>query len=345
MFLLFLYLTLALSISFLCSVMEAVVLSVTASFIETKEREGGVDVARLRQYKTNIDKPLSAILSLNTVAHTVGAAGVGAQATAIWGNEAFGWVSAILTFLILVFSEILPKTIGAKYWKVLAVPSTKVINIMVVLTYPLVFVSDLMTRLFKKGDGNKTSREEISVLVEMGTKDGIIQERENTVIQNLINLTETTVEEAMTPRTVVVAAKNTMTLNELINDERFKSFTRIPIFDEDLDDTTGYVLRPIVYEQIFKGNGDFTLKSIEREFIVVYNNLSLASAWKELLLRKEHIALVIDQYGGVDGIVSMEDIIESIFGLEIIDERDASVDMQQLARDRWRKKQLVFEEI
>ena len=345
MFLLFFYLTLALSVSFICSVMEAVILSVTLSFIETKEREDAAQVGLLKKYKENIDRPLSAILSLNTVAHTVGAAGVGAQATKIFGEEYFGVISAILTILILILSEIFPKTIGANYWKKLAIPSAKIIRVMIFVTYPLVYISEIMTKMFKKEDENKTSREEISVLAEIGTKEGILQEGENTAIQNLINLSDSSVELAMTPRTVVLAAQKNMSLNEFIKDARYKNFTRIPIFEHDLDDSNGYILRPTVYEHIINGNGDLKLKDIEREFIVVYNNLSLESTWKELLIRKEHIAIVIDQYGGVNGIITMEDVIESIFGFEIMDERDSSEDMQQLARDRWIKMKESREEI
>lgn len=345
MFLIILYLSIALTVSFLCSVLEAVILSVTVPFIETKEREVGSKVKLLRKYKENIDKPLSAILSLNTVAHTVGATGVGAQAAIVFENVSTGVVSAVLTILILIFSEILPKTIGAKYWKQLSIASASVIHIMIIITYPLVLLSELTTKMFKKSDENKTSREEISVLAEIGTKEGILQEGENTIIQNIIKMSESTVDEAMTPRTVVVAAQKDMSLNDFLKDDRYKSFTRVPIFSENLDDVNGYILRPIVYEYIFDGKGHLPLKSIEREFVVVYSNLSLESAWKEFLIRGEHIALVVDQFGGVDGIISMEDVIESIFGLEIIDERDSSVDMQQVARERWIKIKESVEEI
>lgn len=345
MFLLFIYLTLALSISFVCSVLEAVILSVTIPFTEAKERELGSKATLLKKYKENLDKPISAILSLNTVAHTVGAVGVGAQAAEYFGSEYVGLISIILTVLILVLSEILPKTLGAKYWKQLAIPSSQVIRIMIIITYPLVVASEVMTRFFKKTDGSRTSREEISVLADIGTKEGVLQEGENTIIQNLIKMRDSLVDSSMTPRTVVVAAQKDMTLNEFMKDERFNTFTRIPIFSKDLDDITGYILRPTVYEYIFQGKGDTLLNAIEREFTVVYTNLSLESAWKELLKRGEHIALVIDQFGGVDGIITMEDIIESIFGFEIIDESDSSIDMQQLARERWTKIKESVEEI
>lgn len=340
MALLLTYFILAIGISFICSIMEAVMLSVSMSFIETKDREKPGSTKLLRKYKNNIDKPISAILSLNTVAHTIGAAGVGAQATKLWGDEVFGITSAILTLAILVLSEILPKVIGATYWRQLAVLASRVIQVMIIITYPLVFLSELMTKLlFKKKPNNNTSREEISVLADIGQKEGILKEKENNIIQNLINLNEIDVKDAMTPRSVVVAADEDMTLLEFIKIKKYATFTRIPIYKETLDDISGYILRPVVYENIVKGQGDMKLSQIRREFIVVYNNISLSTLWERLLIKKEHIALVTDQYGGVDGLITMEDIIESILGLEIVDERDSFDDMQQLARDKWARKQ------
>lgn len=338
--LLIIYFLSAILISFLCSVVEAVILSVSLSFIETKEREEPGSTKLLRKLKGNIDKPISAILALNTVAHTIGAAGVGAEATRIWGNEFFGVISVIMTLAILVFSEILPKTIGAIYWKSIALFSAKIINVMIIIAYPLVFMSEQMTKLFfKRKQESVTSREEISVLADIGTQEGILQEKENDIIQNIINLRETPVEEVMTPRTVLVAAQEDMVLKEFIYEERFKAFTRIPIYKENIDEINGYILRPYVFECILGGKGDLTLKDIRREFIVAYNNMSLSSIWEELLLKNEHIALVIDQYGGVDGIVTMEDIIESLIGREIVDERDTNRDMQQVAREKWEKRE------
>lgn len=337
------YFFLAIGISFICSVMEAVMLSVSMSFIETKERESPGSTKLLRKYKLNIDKPIAAILSLNTVAHTIGAAGVGAQATKLWGDEVFGITSAVLTLAILVLSEILPKVIGATYWKSIALSAARVVRIMIIVTYPLVFLSELMTKLlFKKKPVSSTSREEISVMAEMGQKEGILKENENNIIQNLINLSQTDVKDSMTPRSVVVAADEDMTLNDFVKIKKFNTFTRIPIYKESLDDISGYILRPMVYENILMGRGDMTLSKIRRDFIVVYNNLPLSTLWERLLIKKEHIALVTDQYGGVDGIITMEDIIESILGFEIVDERDSSVDMQQLARDKWARKQSVI---
>ncbi len=339
------YFAISISISFLCSVMEAVMLSLSMSFIETKEREKPGSTKLLRKLKVNIDRPISAILSLNTVAHTIGAAGVGAEATKIWGDEVFGITSAILTISILIFSEIIPKVIGANYWKSLALSAARVVQFMIYVTYPLVYLSEITTKLlFKNKPSNTTSREEIAVIADMGRKEGILQEKENNVIQNLINLHNADVKGAMTPRSVVVAAEEDMTLDEFVKVKRFANFTRIPIYSETLDDISGYILRPTVYENILNGKGGMPLSKIKREFIVVYNNMPLSTLWERLLIRKEHIALVTDQYGGVDGIVTMEDIIESILGLEIVDERDNFEDMQQMARDKWEKKRKVIED-
>lgn len=338
--LLIVYFLSAILVSFLCSVVEAVILSVSLSYIETKEREEPGSTKLLRKLKSNIDKPISAILALNTVAHTIGAAGVGAEATRIWGSEFFGVVSIVMTLAILIFSEILPKTIGALYWKSIAPLSAKVINVMIVITYPLVLLSEVMTKLFfKRKHESVTSREEISVLADIGTQEGILQKKENDIIQNIINLRETPVEEVMTPRTVLVAAQEDMLLKDFIYEERFKAFTRIPIYKENIDEINGYILRPYVFECLLNGKGDLALKDISREFIVAYNNMSLSSIWEELLMKNEHIALVIDQYGGVDGIVTMEDIIESLIGREIVDERDTNRDMQQVAREKWEKRE------
>lgn len=335
------YFVLAIGISFICSVMEAVMLSVSMSYIETKEREKPGSTKLLKKFKNNIDRPISAILTLNTVAHTIGAAGVGAQATKLWGDEVFGITSAILTVAILVLSEILPKVIGANYWKTLAMPSAKIVQGMIFITYPLVLLSEQMTNLlFKKRHHAATSREEISVMAEMGQKEGVLHENENNIIQNLINLGDTDVKDAMTPRSVMVAADEDMTLDDFVKVKKFSGFTRIPIYKDSLDDISGYILRPMVYENIIMGRGGMPLSRIRRDFIVVYNNLPLTTLWEKLLKKKEHIALVTDQYGGVDGIITMEDIIESILGLEIVDERDSFADMQQLARDKWARKQL-----
>ena len=211
---------------------------------------------------------------------------------------------------------------------------------MMYITYPLVFATELMTKLFfKKKIENSTSREEIAVLAEIGTQEGIFQQKENNIIQNTIKLRHIDIEEVMTPRTVLVAAHEDLTIREFIQDPKYKTFTRIPIYKDNIDEINGYVIRTLVFEKLFEGKEDLKLKDIRRELIVAYNNMSLSSIWEQMLKKNEHIALVTDQYGGVDGIITMEDIIESLIGMEIIDERDSNSDMQEVARQRWAKRQ------
>ncbi|HCT95142.1 MAG: hemolysin [Bacteroidetes bacterium GWE2_39_28] len=339
--LLLFYLFLALSVSFLCSVMEAVLLTTPMSFVSMKEEQGVKAGALFKRLKQNIDRPLSAILSLNTIAHTIGAAGVGAQATLVFNNISFGLISATLTILILVFSEILPKTIGAYYWKSIAMGSAKIINIMVFITYPLVVISEGLTKIISKGgrDNASVSREEFSAMVNIGEEEGLIGSAENRIIQNIIKLRGVKVEDVMTPRVVVETASEEMTIEEFHNNKNYRNFSRIPIYSSTgKEDIIGFVHRQDVIENVANDNFGVKLKSIKREITVVPNFQPLTVLWERLLSKKAHIALVVDEYGGFEGIVTLEDVIETILGLEIMDERDVNPDMQQYARERWKKR-------
>ena len=343
MTLLIVYLLLALFVSFLCSVLEAVLLSMPMSYIQIKESEGHKAAPLLKKLKTNIDRPISAILSLNTIANTVGAAGVGAQATRIFGEAYFGLTSAILTILILVLSEILPKSVGAKYWRQLAPMSANTIQGMIIVAYPLVIVSEFITKIFPPGkEDASVSRQDISALAEIGTQEGIFADKENKIIQNLIRLGSVKVKDIMTPRVVVVVADENMPISEFITRREYLPYSRIPVFSENKENITGYVFRLAALEKQNSSEKGLTLSSIKRPITVCYNHQSLTSLWEHLLNHKEHIALVVDEYGGFDGIVTMEDIIESILGLEIVDERDGVTDMQQYARERWNEKKSKF---
>ena len=294
--------------------------------------------------KEDIDKPLSAILSLNTIAHTVGAAGVGAQATIVFGEASFGIVSAILTILILVLTEIIPKTLGANYSKGLVGVSAKIISGMIFITYPLVVGSSFLTKLLSRNKSElTTSREEVSALASIGTEEGIFAENENTIIQNLIRLKNIKVSEIMTPRVVVVTANEEMTLQKFLEDKEFLHFSRIPVYQTNKDNITGYVFRAMVFEKLAEDQFDLKLKDIKREIITFRKNTTLFNAWDEMLAKREHISLVIDEYGGMDGITTLEDIIESLLGFEIIDEKDKIDDMQQYALERWKEKQKKHE--
>lgn len=343
MLLLLIYLFLALFVSFFCSIMEAVLLSTPLSFLKISAEKGKPSANILIALKQNIDRPLSAILSLNTVAHTVGAAGVGAQATHVFGDAYFGIVSAVLTILILILTEIIPKTIGARYWRQLAFISGKLIRATIFITYPLVVVSASITRLISKGASeHTTSREEFSALANIGTEEGIFGEKENKIIQNLIRLRTIRVTDIMTPRVVVASADEEMNLKSFLKNKTFLHFSRIPIYTEHIENISGYVFREEIFEQLAENHAELSLKDIRREIVIVPGAMSVLNVWDTLLTKKEHIALVVDEYGGMEGIVTMEDIIETLLGFEIIDEKDRVSDMQQYARERWKNRQAKY---
>ncbi|NMM49036.1 CNNM domain-containing protein [Marinigracilibium pacificum] len=343
MFLLFFYLGLALGFSFLCSILEAALLSITPVFIKAKEQEGATYAAELKKLKENVDRPLSAILSLNTIAHTIGAAGVGAQAGIVFGDAYFAYISAALTILILIFSEIIPKSLGAKYWKSLAPFVSKTLKILVVLMYPLVFISEKITNLLG-GGGHIAApgREDIAAMAELGTEAGVFDKSEFNIINNLIKFKKIKVEDVMTPRTVVLAANSLMTIKEFFDKKSFLKFSRIPVYKDTIDHVTGFVLKNDVMEKLAYNEYDLPLAQIQRMVSIVHEEDAIPEVFELLLTKKEHIALVVDQYGGMAGIVTLEDIIETLLGLEIQDELDSTKDMQQLARKKWeeRAKQL-----
>ncbi len=340
---LFAYLFLALFISFLCSIMEAVLLSTPQSYLIVKHQNGNVWAKTFMDLKSNIDKPLSAILSLNTVAHTVGAAGVGAQAVKVFGVASFGIVSAVLTILILVLTEIIPKTIGAQYWRKLTRITTAVIKAMIFITYPLVLISAVITKAISKNKHEQTtSREEIAALASIGTDEGVFSEKEHKIIQNLLKLKNVKVSEIMTPRVVVAVASEELLLEQFLKNKDYLKFSRIPVFSKNEENITGYVFRQTVFEKLAEDRYELKLKDIKRDIVVVPNTIVLFNLWEKLLEKKEHIALIVDEYGGLDGIVTMEDIIETLLGLEIVDEKDTITDMQKHARDRWKERQMKY---
>lgn len=337
------YLFLALFVSFMCSIMEAVLLSTPPSFLMVKLDKGKHWAEAFMNLKSNIDRPLSAILSLNTVAHTIGAAGVGAQAVKVFGEAYFGVVSAILTVLILVFTEIIPKTIGARYWRKLAMLTYYTIRITIFITYPLVMMAAVITRIFAKNSKETTtSREEIAALASIGTDEGLFTEKENKIIQNVLRLKIIKATDIMTPRVVAAIADENISLQEFLKNKEYLKFSRIPVYAESPDHITGYVFRQDVLQQLADGKKQLKLKNIKRPILIVPNSIILFTLWEKFLESKEHIAVVVDEYGGLDGIVTMEDIIETLLGLEIVDETDAVTDMQQYARERWKNRQAKY---
>jgi len=343
MILLFVYLFLALFVSSICSIMESVLLSTPQSFLIVKQEKGNVWAKKFIDFKANIDKPLSAILSLNTVAHTIGAAGVGAQAVKVFGEASFGIVSAVLTILILVFTEIIPKTLGANYWRNLTMITSFTINIMVIITYPLVLMSTVITKTFSRNKKEQTtSREEIAALARIGAYEGIFSEREDKIVQNILRLKNVKVNEIMTPRVVVAVADENQSLNEFLKNKDYLKFSRIPVYTENDENITGYVIRQEVFEKLAEDQHNLKLRDIKRKIVKVPNTMVLFSLWEILLENKEHIALILGEYGGLDGVVTMEDIIETLLGLEIVDEKDTFYDMQKYARERWKARQTKY---
>jgi len=320
--------------------MEAVLLSVPVSYLESRKEKGIKSAIIMLKFKKDIDKPISAILSINTIAHTIGAAGVGAQAVHVFGDEYFGFISAMLTFLILVLSEILPKSIGVRYCKNLSGAASKIIGFMILIVYPLVLLSFYLTKIFaKKSDDSSISREEISAMANIGTEEGILAEKENRIIQNIIKLKTVKVFEIITPRVVVAAADENMTIEEFRANEKFVRFSRIPIFDGDIEHITGYVYTKNVLEKLTGSDRQLPLKDFKREILVVNDTKPLISLWELFIEKKEHISIIINEYGGFDGIVTLEDILETLLGMEIVDEKDDIVDMQKYARERWKLRQ------
>jgi CBS domain containing-hemolysin-like protein len=344
MSLLIFYAVISIFFSFLCSILEAVLLSVTPTFVNIKKEEGKPYADNLKALKQDVDKPLIAILTLNTIAHTVGAILVGAQAKNIFNDEGYGVfiVSSVMTILILVASEIIPKTIGAMYWKQLANFTTRTLDIMVViLKYTgILWILQLFTKIIgSKGHGESVlSREDFTAMTQIATDKGVFQESESKVIRNMLGFKDILVKDVMTPRSVLKIDIDTKTIQQFYDENPDLKFSRIPIHGEKTDDITGYVLKDTLMEAIIDGKGEEPLSSIKRDLLVTERNLPIPDLFEKLIANREHIALVVDEYGSVSGLVSQEDVIETLLGLEIMDESDNVADLQQLARKSWEKR-------
>ena len=344
--LLLIFLLGAMLISFLCSILESVLLSTPISYITMREEEGYKPATRFMQYKEESARPLAAILALNTIANTIGAAGVGRQATIIGGSELFGWMSAITTLLILIFAEIIPKTIGTSYYRKLMGFTTRVLRGLIVVMYPIVWLIELITNLFAKDDDEASvSREEVSAMANVGEEEGVIDEDENRIIQNVIKLDNVKAYDVMTPRVVAQTASENMSLRNFYKDKDFEHYSRIPVYSESPEFITGYILRSEALECLAEDKFDMRLSEIKRDVTFFNEEQSVADIWDTLLAKKEQIGLIIDEYGCFQGIITLEDIIETILGLEIIDENDEVTDMQQYARERWLRRAKRFKEI
>ena len=334
--LILLYFLGALSLSFLCSVLEAVLLSTPMSYISMRENQGSKTATLMKQYKNNVDRPVGAILSLNTIAHTIGSAGVGAESIKIFGEQYFGLISAILTLLILVLSEIIPKTIGASYWRSLAMPSTRIIRVLILITYPLVLLSELITKVFTpRATSASMSREEVSAMVDVGTTEGIFRESESKLIKSCIALSGVKARQIMTPSIVVESACQDLTVKDFQAKQSW-SFSRIPVYAGDKDYITGYVLKDAVLKLLSEDQFHVKLSDLKRPILTFREEESVFQIWEKMLEKREHISVIIDEYGGLRGLVTMEDIIETMTGVEIVDEDDVAVDMQALAKEKSR---------
>lgn len=340
------YIGVALGVSFLCSVLEAVLLSTTVSHIELSMGSGKKSASLMQKHKAEVERPISAILTLNTVAHTVGAAGAGAQAVAIFGDAWFGVISAVLTVLILVFSEIIPKTIGATYWKQLNTFTAYTIEGLIWGLFPAVWILEKTTQLLKSDDEAPTvSRLEIEAMARISASEGELLEREDRILRNLFQLEKVQVETVMTPRTVVLAFQRDKTVREILAQHSTIPYSRLPIFTESMDDCDGFVLRTDIYRTHAMGNPDTPLSEIKRAISVVPETNSIASVFDEFIKQQNHILLVIDEYGGTAGILTMEDAIETLLGIEITDESDVVADLRKIAEQRYQNQQKLLESI
>ncbi|MCB0485021.1 MAG: HlyC/CorC family transporter [Flavobacteriaceae bacterium] len=341
MTLLILYAVVSILFSFLCSILEAVLLSVTPTFINVKKKENKSYAKGLEELKKDVDKPLIAILTLNTVAHTVGAILVGVQAEKAFGsgNNAVGIVSAVMTVLILVVSEIIPKTIGATYWKQLAGFSTRVLNMMIFVFKwtGIIWILQLFTKLFGKGAHGESvlSREDFHAMTDIAHEEGVFEESESVVIKNLLNFKKVQAKNIMTPRTVLKIASEDQNIKDFFEENKELRFSRIPVYKDKSDNITGFILKDDVYKSVAEDKHDLKLADLKREVLVVNRNVPIPKLFEKLVQAKEHMALVVDEYGSVSGLVTMEDVIETLLGLEIMDESDTIEDLQVLARKNW----------
>lgn len=326
----------AIIVSYLCSVLEAVLMSTPISYITMKEEEGYKPATKFKKFKQDSSRPIAAILSLNTIANTVGASGVGAVVTELFGSQWFGLGSAIMTILILIFAEIIPKTIGTTRWKSLMGFTTSAISVLVVIMYPIVIVVEAINKLISPKENEAVvSREEVSAMANVAEEEGDLEEDENAIIQNLINMDEVTAYDAMTPRVVAAIAPESMTLSEFYHDKRYLHHSRIPVYAGSVEYITGYILRVDALQLLADDKFDLTLASIKREIATFNEDTPLDEVWDEMLSKDEQIAAIINEYGSFQGILTLEDVIETLLGSEIVDEKDSVRDMQELARQRW----------
>ena len=331
------YLLLTLILSFMCSLLEATLLSSTSSYIESLDKKGyspkTVDLAK--DVKQNIDKSISSILTLNTFANTMGAAGVGAQAAIIFGSNWQAVIAFILTLMVLFISEIFPKTVGAIYWRKFIVPAVYIISFMVKITYPFIFIATFITNTLQKGRKNEVnfSKDEIITIVNMSEKEGVLQAKESILIKNLFKLKNIKAKDIMTPRTVVFAFDSKTSVKEALLNDNLYVYSRIPVYNESIDDIAGVVFKQTILEKRVKKKKKTLLKDIMVPVHKVPENISVSTLFDMFIRMKMHLFIVQDEYGQTSGVVTLEDALETLLGIEIVDEMDQVTDMQEFAKD------------
>jgi magnesium and cobalt exporter, CNNM family len=337
---LLLFVGIALSFSFLCSLMEACLLSVTPSYIAALEGKHRGVASKLRRLKEDIDRPLAAILTLNTITNTAGATAAGAQAVHVFGDPYIAAFTAVFALVLLFLSEILPKTLGAVHWRRLAPFTARFLWVLIPLLWPLVALARRLTSLIGRGTGGTTAirREEFTALAELGAREGVFRAEESRVLRNLFRLGSLRARHIMTPRIVLYAWPEETTVGEVLRGQSEFRFSRIPIYAKDLDDVSGYVLKDDVLLCGARDQDDRRMAELRREILVIPESLPLPQLLERFLDSREHIALVVDEYGGTAGVATMEDVVETVLGLEIVDEADKHKDMQELAREQWLKR-------
>ena len=331
------YFLLAIGVSFLCSLLEAVILSVTHSqigmLVKTNPKQGKM----LQKLKDDINRPLAAILTLNTISHTLGAAGMGAQVLYLYGSGAVAIASAVLTFCILVFSEILPKTIGAYFCRSLAIPSAYLIRFLMAIAFPFVWLSNTLSKSISSKE-DKVSREEIAAMAEMGEDEGSIDEQESDIIENLFRLKEIQIEDILTPRSVIYAFEDTQTVGKIMDSTEDIIFSRIPVFNDNIDNIIGMVYKDNLLETMADDYFEKTMSELIEPVEQVYEKESVETVLNKFIKNRSHMFIVKDEFGGTTGIVTLEDCIETLLGVEIMDESDEVADMRKLAKDQQRQK-------
>lgn len=337
--LLLIYIFVAIAFSFLCSILEAVLLSVNHAYIETLIKENNPAGKLFKKWKSDIGKPLIAILTLNTIAHTIGAAGAGAQATLVFGSAYLGVFSAVLTMLILIFSEVIPKTLGAQYWRQLVPFSAFALKHMIWVLFPFIKLAEKITNCFKgKPELNGLSREEFASMADLSSEEGQLEEQETHFLKNLLLLRKMQVKDAMTPRTVIFSLASNLLVKEYFHKYDKVVFSRIPIYKNESDNIIGYVFRSDLLLAQARGNGQSSLENYLRPIPVAPEMISLHNIFSKFVKERTHIMLAIDEYGSVQGVITLEDVIETALGIEIVDEKDQAIDMQKEAHRLWKRR-------